>query len=205
MRGSGKNRPGDVPPRPRSVKEYRTLAPFPLKTDHDNSFPDVRIGRHCGPADWHPKLSFNGTETRARIETGALRIPHRYSLKSSKKLGNPLHSRMRCGIIRSWVSKSSLPDSVIPFPLAVSFKNIPGIRQEYLLETLRTLKKGGTFALHDIFSRAKYGDMQAFVRKLRDMGFEDVRLIDTTDGTFMTKRKAAWMGLSGSALLVGRR
>ena len=85
------------------------------------------------------------------------------------------------------------------------YHNIPGDRQEYLLETLRTLKKGGTFALHDIFSKTKYGDMQAFVRKLKDMGFEDVRLIDTTDGKFMSKREAAWMGLAGSALLIGRK
>ena len=85
------------------------------------------------------------------------------------------------------------------------YHNIPGDRQEYLLETLRTLKKGGTFALHDIFSKAKYGDMQAFVRKLKDMGYADVRLIDTTDGKFMSKREATWMGLAGSALLVGTK
>ena len=83
------------------------------------------------------------------------------------------------------------------------YHNIPGDRQQYLLETLRTLKKGGTFALHDIFSKAKYGDMQAFVRKLRDMGYQRVELIDTTDGRFMKKSEAAWMGLSGSALLTG--
>lgn len=76
-------------------------------------------------------------------------------------------------------------------------------RQDYLLETLRTLKKGGTFAIHDIFSKAKYGDMQAFVRKLRDMGYKSVELIDTTDGTFMTAFEARWMALSGSALLTG--
>ncbi len=85
------------------------------------------------------------------------------------------------------------------------YHNIPGDRQAYLLETLRVLKKGGIFALHDIFSRAKYGDMQAFVRKLRDMGYESVELIDTTDGRFMTRKEAAWMALSGSALLVGRK
>ncbi len=85
------------------------------------------------------------------------------------------------------------------------YHNIPGDRQRYLLETLRTLKKGGTFALHDIFSRSKYGDMQAFVQKLRDMGYENVELIDTTDGKFMTKPEAAWMALSGSALLTGRK
>jgi ubiquinone/menaquinone biosynthesis C-methylase UbiE len=83
------------------------------------------------------------------------------------------------------------------------YHNIPGDRQSYLLETLRTLKKGGTFALHDIFSRSKYGDMQAFVRELKDMGYQKVELFDTTDGTFMKKSEAAWMALGGSALLTG--
>ena len=85
------------------------------------------------------------------------------------------------------------------------YHNIPGERQRYLLETLRTLKKGGVFALHDIFSRSKYGDMQSFVKKLKEMGYEKVELIDTTDGKFMKKSEAAWMGLSGSALLTGRK
>ncbi len=85
------------------------------------------------------------------------------------------------------------------------YHNIPGDRQAILMETMRVLKKGGTFAIHDIFSKARYGDMQAFVRKLRDLGYERVELIYTTDGRFMTGREAAWMGLSGSALLVGRK
>ena len=83
------------------------------------------------------------------------------------------------------------------------YHNIPGERQKYLLETLRTLKKGGTFALHDIFSKSKYGDMQAFVSQLKDMGYQKVELIDTTDGQFMTRFEATWMALSGSALLTG--
>ena len=86
------------------------------------------------------------------------------------------------------------------------YHNIPSKdRQAILLETLRTLKKGGTFALHDIFSESKYGDMQAFVKKLKDMGYEKVDLIDTTSGRFMNPFEAKWMGLSGSALLVGRK
>ena len=85
------------------------------------------------------------------------------------------------------------------------YHNITGDRQKYLLETLRTLKKGGTFALHDIFSKSKYGDMQVFVKKLKDMGYRQVELIDTTDGRFMKKSEAAWMALSGSALLTGRK
>ena len=48
-------------------------------------------------------------------------------------------------------------------------------RQAILLETLRTLKKGGTFAIHDIFSVGKYGDMHAFVKKLEKMGYSSKR------------------------------
>ena len=85
------------------------------------------------------------------------------------------------------------------------YHNIPSNdRQAILLETLRVLKKGGTFAIHDIFSRSKYGDMQEFVKKLKDMGYEKVELIDST-GKFMTKQEAKCMALDGSALLVGRK
>ena len=85
------------------------------------------------------------------------------------------------------------------------YHNIPGDRQAYLLETLRVLKKGGMFAIHDIFSKSRYGDMQAFVKKLKDMGYEDVRLIDTTDGTWITKWESVWMELAGAALLIGKK
>ena len=86
------------------------------------------------------------------------------------------------------------------------YHNIPSRdRQAILLETLRVLKKGGTFALHDIFSEARYGDMPSFVRKLRAMGYEQVELIDTTKGMFMSPSEARWMALSGSALLLGKK
>ena len=86
------------------------------------------------------------------------------------------------------------------------YHNIPSKdRQAILLETLRTLKKGGTFAIHDIMSKGRYGDMQAFAKKLKDMGYEEVKLIDTTNGVFMSRFEALWMELSGSTLLVGRK
>lgn len=86
------------------------------------------------------------------------------------------------------------------------YHNIPSDdRQAILLESLRTLKKGGTFAIHDIFSKSKYGDMQLFVKKLKDMGYEQVELIDTTNGKFMTKFESVWMELSGSAILIGKK
>ena len=86
------------------------------------------------------------------------------------------------------------------------YHNITGQnKQALLLETLRVLKKGGTFAIHDLMSRARYGDMDAFVRKLKAQGYEDVRLIDTTDGRFLDRREAKLLGLGGSTLLVGRK
>jgi ubiquinone/menaquinone biosynthesis C-methylase UbiE len=86
------------------------------------------------------------------------------------------------------------------------YHNISGYdKQKLLLETLRVLKKGGTFAIHDLMSSARYGDMDAFVKKLKAEGYEDVRLIDTANGTFMGKKEAAWLGLAGSMLLVGKK
>ena len=86
------------------------------------------------------------------------------------------------------------------------YHNITGKdKQALLLETLRVLKKGGTFAIHDLMSPRRYGDMQEFVQKFRDMGYERVELIDTTDGSFMTPKEAGRLMLCGSTLLVGRK
>lgn len=86
------------------------------------------------------------------------------------------------------------------------YHNITGAdKQDCLRETLRVLKKGGTFALHDIMNRSRYGDMEAFAAHLRAEGYERVELIDTTDGKFMSRREAVLMDLAGSTLLVGRK
>ena len=78
-------------------------------------------------------------------------------------------------------------------------------RKDLIKETLRCLKKGGTFAIHDIFSKAKYGDMQKLIQELKKSGYEEVQLIDTTKGMFMSRREALTMGLSGSAILYGKK
>lgn len=54
-------------------------------------------------------------------------------------------------------------------------------------------------------SSRRYGDMRAFVQKLRDMGYERVELLDTTDSSFMTSKEAKRLMLRGSTLLVGRK
>ncbi|MCR4964112.1 MAG: class I SAM-dependent methyltransferase [Bacteroidales bacterium] len=86
------------------------------------------------------------------------------------------------------------------------YHNIVGHNhQDVLLESFRVLKKGGTFVIHDIFSKREYGDMQAFMKKLEGMGYENVKMIDTTQGMFMTPWEAKWMTLSGSAILTGKK
>ncbi len=86
------------------------------------------------------------------------------------------------------------------------YHNITGAdKQKLLLETFRVLKKGGCFAIHDLMSPRRYGDMQAFVKKLKDMGYEQVELIDTTDGKFMSCSEAKHLMLTGSTLLVGKK
>ena len=86
------------------------------------------------------------------------------------------------------------------------YHNITGKnKQELLRETLRVLKKGGTFAIHDMMEPVRYGDMETFVQELKAEGYEDVRLIKTSDGMFMTPGEAKLMMLAGSTLLLGRK
>ncbi len=84
------------------------------------------------------------------------------------------------------------------------YHNIKGRNTQKLLkETLRVLKKGGVFAIHDLMLPVQYGDMREFVRELKASGYERVELIDTTDGIFMSKREARRLCLKHSSLLVG--
>ncbi len=86
------------------------------------------------------------------------------------------------------------------------YHNVMGAdKQKLLLETLRVLKKGGTFAIHDIMSEQRYGDMQQFCVSLRAMGYERAELIDTANGKFMSRAEARTLLLAGSTLLVGRK
>lgn len=86
------------------------------------------------------------------------------------------------------------------------YHNISGHNKQKLLkESLRVLKKGGTFAIHDIMSRERYGDMEKFVNELKDEGYVDVQLIRTDRGLFMSKAEALCMFLTGSTLLTGKK
>lgn len=117
------------------------------------------------------------------------------------------HVANRTEFLKGDACKLDFPDET--FDAVTSnyvYHNIGGMnKQQLLLETLRVLKKGGTFAIHDIMSKGRYGDMKAFRRNLLDMGYERVELIDTTSGTFMSKKEAILLDLAGSTLLVGKK
>ena len=103
----------------------------------------------------------------------------------------------------------SLPFEDESFDIVTSnyvYHNIIGHnKQKLLLETLRVLKKGGTFVIHDIMKKSNYGNIQKFIEKLKAEGYEDIKLIDTTDGMFVGHREAVFLGLYGSTLLIGRK
>lgn len=47
--------------------------------------------------------------------------------------------------------------------------------------------------------------MQNFIEELKSEGYEEVRLIPTDNGKFMSKLEGTLMMLKGSALLVGKK
>lgn len=81
----------------------------------------------------------------------------------------------RCSFVHGDANRLDFPNEC--FDAVVSnyvYHNIMGAdKQALLLESLRVLKKGGVFVLHDNMKPQMYGDMNAFVKKLREeMGFE---------------------------------
>ena len=113
----------------------------------------------------------------------------------------------RCRFQHVDANKLDFPDE--SFDAVVSnyvYHNVMGSDKRALLrETLRVLKKGGVFALNDEMKPHMYGDMEAFAQELRDMGYEDVQLIDTAQEAFGSRRRAAMMMLGDSRMLVGRK
>ena len=113
----------------------------------------------------------------------------------------------RCRFQHGDANRLDFPDE--SFDAVVSnyvYHNIMGSdKRALLLETLRVLKKGGVFAINDNMKPRAYGDMEAFAQELRDMGYEDVRLIDTAQEAFGSRRRAAMMMLGDSRMLAGRK
>ncbi len=113
----------------------------------------------------------------------------------------------RCVFVHGDANKLDYPDG--SFDAVISnyvYHNIMGAdKHALLLESLRVLKKGGVFVLHDSMKPQMYGDMNAFVEKLKGMGFDEVRYVETAETIFGSKSRAAMMMLGNSAMIVGRK
>ena len=122
--------------------------------------------------------------------------------KNAESEGVAVRCRFQCGDANKLDFPGECFDAVVSNYV---YHNITGAdKQALLLETLRVLKKGGVFALNDEMKPRMYGDMEAFAQKLRAMGYEEVRLVDTAREIF-GHRRAALMMLGASRLLVGRK
>ena len=113
----------------------------------------------------------------------------------------------QCGFVHGDANKLDFPDG--SFDAVISnyvYHNIMGAdKHALLLESLRVLKKGGVFVLHDNMKPQMYGDMNAFVEELRGMGFAEVQYVETAEKIFGSKQRAAMMMLGDSAMIVGRK
>ena len=155
----------------------------------------------------HMDYDGKGTLLDVGCGSGALSIRAALTWQETKVVGIDYWAAVYNYSCRGDANKLDFPDG--SFDAVVSnyvYHNITGAdKQQLLLETLRVLKKGGVFALNDEMKLGMYGDMEAFVQKLRDMGYEEVRLIDTAKEVFGSHRRAAMMMLGASRMLVGRK
>lgn len=83
------------------------------------------------------------------------------------------------------------------------YHNIRGNKPAWVLESLRCLKKGGSFVIHDLFSKGNYGDVNELVQTLLDMGYKSVIFEPTDKGNPIPHFSGKIMGLKGSGILYG--
>ncbi len=86
------------------------------------------------------------------------------------------------------------------------YHSIPYVnRPALILESIRVLKTGGTFVLHDMVPRARIQGLAEMKSALEANGCRNVKLTQTDDGLILEKRRARFLGLGGSFLLTGRK
>lgn len=160
----------------------------------------------CGSGALTIEVAKNNRDARI---VGLDRWGKEYSNYSKKLCENNAYAEgvSNAEFVQGDANKLDFPDETFDSVFSnYVYHNIKGRnRQELLMETLRVLKKGGTFAIHDLIKPSNYGDMDIFVRHLKDLGYQDVNLIETTDGKLMSKKEARTLMLGGSKLLYGKK
>lgn len=107
--------------------------------------------------------------------------------KNAKIEGVSARSRFRRA------SAAALPFGEGQFDAAVSnfvFHEVMDAKnkRDVVKESLRVVKKGGSFAFQDLFpNRAMYGDLDSLLAEIRSWGIEEVRYINTSDALFIPR------------------
>ena len=172
--------------------------------DFDGKGELLEVGCGSGAMTIRAALTWPGAQAVGLDYWGAM---YNYSKAVCEKNAKSEGVGARCTFVHGDANKLAYPDG--RFDAVISnyvYHNIMGAdKQALLLESLRVLKKGGVFVLHDNMKPQMYGDMNAFAQKLRDMGFERVEYISTAAPIFGSKGRAAMMMLGDSAMIVGRK
>lgn len=172
--------------------------------DYDGKGRLLEVGCGSGALSIRAALTWPDAEITGVDYWGAM---YNYSKELCEKNAAVEGVGSRCVFLREDANKLSFADET--FDAVVSnyvYHNITGAdKHELLLESLRILKKGGVFALHDAMKPNMYTDMEGFVQKLKEMGYQEVRIVNTSELIFGSEKRAAWMMLGNSKLLVGRK
>ena len=172
--------------------------------DYDGQGSLLEVGCGSGALSIRAALTWPETKVTGMDYWGAV---YNYSKALCEKNAASEGVASRCVFRHGDANHLDFPDE--SFDAVISnyvYHNIMGAdMHKLLLESLRVLKKGGVFALNDDMKPKLYGDMDVFAQKLREMGYQDVRLIDTAEEAFGSHRRAAMMMLGSSRLLVGRK
>nr|WP_303180469.1 methyltransferase domain-containing protein [Lachnoclostridium phocaeense] len=172
--------------------------------DFDGKGTLLEVGCGSGALSIRAALSWPEAEVTGMDYWGAV---YNYSQAMCESNARSEGVSERCRFLYGDARKLDFPDET--FDAVVSnyvYHNINGAdKQALLLESLRVLKKGGVFALNDDMKPRMYGDMEEFAEKLRKMGYQEVRIIDTAREAFGSHRRAALMMLGDSRMLAGRK
>lgn len=172
--------------------------------DFDGQGKLLEVGCGSGAMSVRAALTWPNAQITGLDYWGAM---YNYSKAVCEKNAESEGVGSRCTFVHGDANKLDFPDE--SFDAVISnyvYHNIMGAnKQDLLLESLRVLKKGGVFLLHDNMKPAMYGDMNAFAEKLCGMGFSDVRYVETAEPIFGSKKRAAAMMLGDSAMIVGKK
>ncbi|MDO4174042.1 MAG: class I SAM-dependent methyltransferase [Eubacteriales bacterium] len=182
-------------------KVHQTILSY---LDYDGKGTLLEVGCGSGPLSIRAALTWPHANVVGVDYWGAM---YHYSKELCEKNAKIEGVGSRCVFQKGDANRLGFADET--FDAVISnyvYHNIMGAdKHDLLLESLRVLKKGGVFVLHDCMKPKMYRDMDGFVKKLRDMGYQDVRLVDTEEMIFGSKKRASLMMLGHSKMLVGRK